>query len=210
MSHGVFLTFEGIEGCGKSTQARSLAEALRGIGHNVLHTREPGGPVISERIRTLLLNPDHAEMTDRTELLLYMASRAQHTAQWIRPALERGDIVICDRYVDSSLAYQGGARGLGSAAVRMLARFATQNLTPDHTFLLDIPAEVGLQRIAVKTPDRLESESLPFHRRVRAAFLRVAKREPARFSIIDSLQPIDRVGDEILTIAKRLLQRNQE
>jgi dTMP kinase len=204
---GWFITFEGIEGCGKSTQARLLTEALRSRGSAVLLTREPGGPAISERIRALLLDPLHAEMLPRTELLLYMASRAQHTGEWLRPALERGEIVICDRWVDSSLAYQGGARGLGAGAVRQLARFATQNLVPDHTFLLDLPAEEGLRRIAVKAPDRLESESLAFHRRVRRTFLQVAKREPGRFTVIDSRQPLEVVQTEILEITQRFLQK---
>jgi dTMP kinase len=208
--HGLFITFEGIEGCGKSTQSRILTDTLRSLGHTVLHTREPGGPAISEKIRTLLLDPNHPEMVDRTELLLYMASRAQHVDEWIRPALDRNEIVICDRYVDSSLAYQGGARGLGAKAVRALARFATNNLVPDATILLDIPAEEGLRRIACKTPDRLEAEALPFHRRVRATFLRVAKHEPGRFYVVDSLQSIDGVRDSILEIILPMLKRTAE
>lgn len=206
---GLFLTFEGIEGCGKSTQSKLLSETLRATGHPVLWTREPGGPVISEKIRELLLDPIHTEMQARTELLLYLASRAQHTGEWIVPALERGEIVICDRYTDSSLAYQGFARSLGPDLVRELNRFATADRPPDHTFLLDLPVEEGLRRIACKHPDRLESESADFHRQVRQGFLHVAKQEPERFSIIDAMREISLVQREILDITENLIQGNR-
>jgi dTMP kinase len=156
---GIFITFEGIEGCGKSTQSKLLAEYLQKRGIDTLSTREPGGPKISEEIREILLSNANDEMIDRTEVLLYMASRSQHTGEWIIPALDSGKIVISDRYYDSTIAYQGAARKIERKVIDMLTHFATFGLKPDITFLVDLPAEVGLSRIEAKNADRLERVS---------------------------------------------------
>ena len=181
---GVFIAIEGGEGAGKSTQARRLAEALTARGYEVVLTHEPGATAIGGRIRQLLLDPANTEMSGRTEAMLYAADRAQHVAEMIRPALERGAIVITDRYVDSSLAYQGGGRTLDLAEVRRLSQWATDGLSPDLTVLLDIDPEVGLRR-TTGPGDRLESETLAFHQRVRAAFLELARHGRDRYLVID-------------------------
>jgi dTMP kinase len=170
---GMFIAFEGGEGAGKSTQARRLAEALSATGHEVVLTFEPGATAVGRRLREIVLDRAHTGMSPRTEAMLYAADRAQHVAEVIRPALERGCVVITDRYVDSSLAYQGGGRDLDAAEVRRLSRWATDGLKPDLTVLLDVDPEVGLHR-ATGPGDRLEAEALEFHRKVRESFLRLA------------------------------------
>lgn len=188
--NGLFITFEGIEGSGKSTQMELLAKKLTELGLPVLLTREPGGPPISERIRDILLDTLHGEMLPETELLLYSASRSQHTGQWILPALKEGRIVLCDRYFDSSLAYQGAARFQDLDFIRLLSRYATFNTVPDLTFLLDLPVAEGLARINGRQLDRLEREDADFHARVRDQYLALAKEEPHRFVVLDgSLTP---------------------
>ena len=184
---GLFIAFEGGEGAGKSTQARRLAEALSARGYAVVVTHEPGATAIGGRIRELLLDPANTEMAARTEAMLYAADRAQHVAQVIRPALERGAIVITDRYVDSSLAYQGGGRDLDVAEIRRLSQWATDGLSPDLTVLLDIDPEVGLRR-TTGPGDRLESEALAFHQRVRSAFLDLARHGRDRYLVVDVSQ----------------------
>ena len=190
---GVFITMEGIEGCGKSTQTKRLADHLQSSGHEVVVTREPGGVPIAEAIRELLLNPAHSAMSDTAELLLYEAARAQHVDELIRPALDRGAVVICDRFTDSTTAYQGGGRAIDRDIVLELHRIATGGLTPDITFLFDLDPEVGLKRATRDSaPDRLESEAIEFHQRVRESFLEIAKAEPNRFKIVDAqLSPDD-------------------
>ncbi len=210
--NGIFITFEGIEGCGKSTQSKMLKEYLQSTGKSVLLTREPGGPLISEKIRHLLLDPENNEMLPETELLLYMASRSQHTGQWIIPALEAGKFVISDRYSDSSIAYQGAARRLDLREIDGITRFATFSLVPDITFLIDLPAENGLCRIKPCTADRIEKEDIDFHKRVRQGFLDVAKREPSRFCVIDGRGTIEEIHGEIIRkmdilLKNRLQQR---
>lgn len=195
---GLFITFEGTEGSGKSTQVRMLEAALRQMDIPCLKTREPGGPPISEAIRTILLNPDHAEMQPETELLLYMASRAQHTAQWIIPALNRGETVLCDRYNDSTIAYQGAARDLDQAFIAALARFATRSLVPDITFLVDLPVEVGMARITNRQLDRMENEAIGFHRKVREQYLRLAKTEAFRYIVLDGTMDQSVIHSQIL------------
>ena len=178
-----FITVEGIEGCGKSTQARQLVGAWVGP---VILTREPGGTEIGRRIRGLLLGNEPAQLCPQAEALLFSADRAQHDAEVIRPNLERGTTVISDRYLDSSLAYQGYGRGLSLDALREAATLATGGLKPDVTVLVDVPVEVGLRRVRGRGPrDRLEAETIDFHERVRAGFLEMAAREPARFLVVD-------------------------
>jgi len=205
MKKGIFITFEGIEGCGKSTQAKMLSEYLQGIGIDVLLTREPGGPKISEEIRRILLSTENKEMIPETEVLLYMASRSQHTAEWILPALQSGKWVISDRYYDSTRAYQGAARKIPAETIDILTRFATFALKPDLTFLVDLPAEIGLSRIEAKLADRLEQESLVFHQNVRKGFLQIAGMEKDRFVILDGRQSIEEIRNEIKAEISRYL-----
>ncbi|MDO9578052.1 MAG: dTMP kinase [Candidatus Cloacimonadales bacterium] len=195
---GIFITFEGIEGCGKSTQAKLLADYLQKTGKEVLFTREPGGPKISEEIREILLNNANAEMIPRTEVLLYMASRSQHTSEWIIPALKNGKIVISDRYYDSTIAYQGAARKIERNIIDMLTTFATFGLKPDITFLVDLPAEIGLARIEQKDADRLERESLDFHKKVRAGFLKIAEQEKDRYIVLNGAKTVNEIHREII------------
>ena len=208
---GFFVTFEGIEGCGKSTQARLLAESLRNLGLSVLLTREPGGPRISEEIRTILLNKEFNEMNRLTEVFLYMASRAQHTLEWIIPAIEKGQIVICDRYYDSTYAYQGAAREIPEYEIETINTIATTGLKPDVTYIIDVPVEIGLERLHNGTKaediDRLESEDIDFHRRVRAGYLKLAKKEPDRVVVIDGTKNIEEIHKDIM---KNIKQRYKD
>jgi len=202
---GLFIAFEGGEGAGKSTQARRLAEALTARGYDVVLTFEPGGTELGRQIRALLLDKNSSDMTARTEAMLYAADRAQHVGEVIRPALERGAVVITDRYVDSSLAYQGGGRELDVAEVRRLSQWATDGLSPDLTVLLDIDPEVGLRR-ATGPGDRLEDEELAFHQRVREAFLAIARHGRDRYLIVDvSAEGADEVHARLLD---RVLSRS--
>ncbi len=184
------MTFEGIEGCGKTTQVRMLARWLRSQGLEVVVTREPGGPFIAERIRRLLLDVRHRDMAPLAELLLLEASRAQHVRQVIAPALGRGAVVLCDRFADSSYAYQGHGRGLDPAMVDSLNRTAAQGTWPDLTIVLDLPVEEGLRRAAGRRRalDRMESQELRFHRRVRRGYLTLASAEPWRVKALDGTQ----------------------
>ncbi len=195
---GLFITFEGIEGCGKSTQAKMLKEYLQSKQISVFLTREPGGPKISEDIRKILLSNDNVEMLDRTEVLLYMASRSQHTGQWILPKLKKGMVVISDRYYDSTIAYQGAARKIDRNIIDSLTKYATFGLKPGITFLVDLPAEVGLSRIKQQDADRLEQESIEFHRNVRKGFLEIAKAEKERYIILDGSKSIDEIHKNII------------
>ncbi len=194
-----FVTFEGIEGSGKTVVAREAHRAVSAAGPAIL-VREPGGTALSEAIRELLLDPSRSEMSARTELLLYLASRAQLVEEVIRPALEGGRSVVCDRYMDASVAYQGWARGLGEEAVSGLNAFAVRGVVPDRTFLLDLPAAEGLargparrEREGLASPDRLERESLRFHERVREGYVRLAAREPGRIVVVDASRPLEEV-----------------
>lgn len=196
LDKGIFITFEGIEGSGKSTQINLLKLFLMDK-YDCLITREPGGPPISEAIRELLLDTNNSQMVPQTELLLYLASRAQHTAQWILPALKQGKIVVCDRYTDSTLAYQGAARELPSHIISLISSFATQELKPDLTFLLDLDVKEGQNRIQNRKLDRLEAENPKFHQKVRQEYLRLAKLDPKRYIVIDGSLEIKHIHELI-------------
>ncbi|MDQ1746138.1 MAG: dTMP kinase [Frankiaceae bacterium] len=196
---GYFLALEGGEGAGKSTLARSLATELRGRGYEVVLTFEPGDTALGARLREVLLDPSSHGMSPRTEAMLYAADRAQHVAEVIRPALERNAIVVCDRYVDSSRAYQGGGRDLDDREISHLSRWATGGLQPDLTVLLDIEPEEGLRRASrVGESDRLEAEAVEFHRRVRAEFLTLARRGRHRYLVVDATQQPEAIFERVL------------
>lgn len=192
---GLFVAFEGGEGVGKSTQITLAAQWLRETGQTVLATREPGGTVLGAELRRLVLDPS-GDVTPRAETLLYAADRAQHVETVIRPALERGEVVLTDRYVDSTLAYQGAGRGLGADA-RTITEWATGGLLPDLTVLLDLDPEAGLARAGARAGlDRLEAASLDFHRAVRAEFLALAA-DPGRYLVVAADRPADVIAAEI-------------
>jgi len=203
----VFITLEGPDGSGKTTQARLLAEWLREQGHKVVLTREPGGTDIGDQIRAVLHDPHNAAMDARTEILLYSASRAQHVAQRIRPALAAGEIVISDRYADSTLAYQGYGRGLDLETLRTITAFATGGLTPDLTLYLDLASQAGLQRRQLSGGEwnRLDAEALEFHQRVRAGYLELVKQEPERWVVINAARPVEEVQAEIRALVQAKL-----
>ena len=195
----LFITFEGGEGSGKSSALRLLDERLRNEGYETVVTREPGGTPIAEQIRNVILDKANTRMDSRTEALLYAASRRQHLVEKVWPALKEGKLVLCDRYLDSSLAYQGGARGLGIDNVLGVNMFATEGTFPDLTLLFDIEPEQGLARIAANAArevNRLDLEKIEFHRGVRKTFLALAERYPERFVIIDASQPLDKVVED--------------
>jgi dTMP kinase len=204
---GCFIALEGGDGAGKTTQAERLAIALRAQGYQVVVTREPGATATGLRLRTLLLDPQSAGLGPRAEALLYAADRADHVARVIRPALTHGAIVITDRYVDSSLAYQGAGRLLSVAELERLCAFATENLVPHLTVLLDVRPEVGLRRAESPTPDRLESEPAQFHDRVCRCFRRLAARDPGRYLVMDAALPPAEITALILTRLAPLLPR---
>ena len=194
-ARGMFITFEGGDGSGKSTQIQSVRDWFESRGREVIVTREPGGTELGTEIRRLVQNGPE-DVDARTEALLYAADRAYHVATVIRPALERGAVVLGDRYIDSSLAYQGAARSLGVDEIASLSSWATQGLYPSLTFLLDLPPEVGARR-RTDAPDRMERESMDFHERVRHEYLRLADAEPERIVVIDAVGTVDEVFSEI-------------
>src|SRR5580658_9692173 len=203
MERGRFITFEGIDGCGKTTQFRMLAQWLRDRGMDVVETVEPGGTEIGRHIRKILLDPASADIEPRTELLLYFASRAQNVDQVIRPALDAGRIVLCDRFTDSTLVYQGCGRGLDTDVVRDLDRIACRGLKPDMTFLIDIDLETSLARAKRRnervgpSESRIDEESAAFHERVRQGYLALAKAETDRIVVIDGTAGIGEIGQQI-------------
>lgn len=199
----MFITIEGPEGSGKTTAVDAAVKELEKMGYQIVRTREPGGTPISEQIRNVILDKNNTAMDQRTEALLYAASRRQHLVEKVWPALKEGKIVVCDRYLDSSLAYQGGARGLGIDNILNVNNFATEGTFPDLTLLFDLKPEIGLARIAANSNrevNRLDLEKLEFHTKVRDTFLELAKRYPERFVIIDASQSREEVAKKTLEV----------
>ncbi|ARB46233.1 dTMP kinase [Alloalcanivorax xenomutans] len=195
---GRFITLEGGEGAGKSVNLEWVAERLRQRGKTVRVTREPGGTELAERIRQVLLAPSEEPMADTTELLLVFAARAQHLDALIRPALARGEWVLCDRFMDATWAYQGAGRGLDRDAIAILERLVLAGVTPDHTLLFDVPVEVGLARAGKRGElDRIEQESRDFFQRVRDCYLQRARNEPGRFVRLDATRPLEQVREHL-------------
>ena len=206
MKTGLFITLEGVEGVGKTTQIDYVGEVLRQQGSTVLITREPGGTSVGEAIRNILLNTEDLDICPETELLLMFAARAQHLLRVVRPALERGEIVLCDRFTDASYAYQGGGRKLEVEKIQQLEQWVQDELRPDLTILLDAPVEVGMARAGKRgKPDRIESEALDFFEAVRQEYLRRAREEPERIAIVDASEDYEAVQESIY----RLLQEKQ-
>ena len=199
----MFIVLEGPDGSGKSTQTRLLVEHLTSRGRSVLQTREPGGTPAAEAIRALVLNPEFAGLDDRTEALLFAAARAEHVSHVIRPALQRGEIVVCDRYIDSSIAYQGVGRRLGIDRIRELSMWATGDLVPDLTLVLDLDAAKGMERVGER--DRLEREPQEYHDRVRMAFVELALHDPERYRVISAIGSIQEVAQRIRVAVDALI-----
>ncbi|MDH1010361.1 dTMP kinase [Pseudomonas nicosulfuronedens] len=205
---GLFITLEGPEGAGKSTNREYLAERLRERGIEVQLTREPGGTPLAERIRELLLDPSDEKMAVDTELLLVFAARAQHIAEVIRPALERGAVVLCDRFTDATYAYQGGGRGLPVERIARLESFVQGGLRPDLTLVFDLPVEIGLSRAAARGRlDRFEQEGRGFFEAVRNTYLDRAHADPARYHILDAAQSLAEVQRDLDKLLPALLER---
>jgi len=204
-TRGKLITFEGIEGCGKSTQARLLGDHLSRLGHDVLVTKEPGGTSIGQQIRRIILSPDHVHMAPVCEALLYLADRAQHNAEVIEPGLAAGKWIVCDRYQDSTRAYQGAARGVGREHLDAIFALATGGLEPDLTFLLDLSPEAGLARARRRNDNcahlaaegRFEEEDLAFHIDVRRSFHSLADAEPERIRLIDAARSPEAVAEAV-------------
>ncbi|KXG74165.1 dTMP kinase [Thermotalea metallivorans] len=204
---GLFITMEGPDGSGKTTQMKKTAEYFIDQGYEVLLTREPGGTLIGEKIREIILDKKHVEMDSITETLLYAASRAQHVAEVIRPAIEEGKIVICDRFVDSSLVYQGFGRNLGLELVEEINKAAVQGIMPDITFLFKLSPHIGIQRkLCQGNGDRLEQEKLDFHDRVFEGYMALEKRYPQRIKGIDASGSIEEIHGEIVQYIEVLLK----
>ncbi|MFT0634326.1 dTMP kinase [Pseudomonas sihuiensis] len=204
---GLFITLEGPEGAGKSTNREYLAELLREQGIDVLLTREPGGTPLAERIRELLLDPSDEPMAADTELLLVFAARAQHLQQVIRPALAKGSVVLCDRFTDATYAYQGGGRGLSIERIAQLEQFVQGELRPDLTLIFDLPVEIGLARAAARGRlDRFEQEGRGFFEAVRQAYLQRAKQAPQRYRVLDAGQTLAQVQADIDALLPSLLE----
>jgi dTMP kinase len=211
IKRGLFITFEGPEGSGKSTQLRLLAARMRGEGRTVLETAEPGGTAIGMQIRRVLLDSKNHELRPTTELLLMFAARAQNVDELILPALSRGEIVLCDRFTDSSLVYQGAARGLGADVVYEVDRIACRGLVPDSTLVIDIEIELGLERAhgrnrkAHDVETRLDEQAIGFHRKVREAYLQLATDEPKRVKLIDGSRSEKEVANDVWNAIQQLI-----
>lgn len=209
MKRGVFIVLEGGEGAGKSVQARILADHLREDGYRVVSTREPGGTRIGEQIRAITHDAENVDLHPKAEAYLMAAARAQHVAETIAPALEAGRVVVCDRFVDSSIAYQGYGRHLGEDTIEALNALALNGVAPDLTILLDVPSEVGMRRRreSEKTNDRLDLQQKDFYDRVYGGYLTLAKKNPSRYLVIDATAPIEKVSDEIWLHVKKFLEK---
>ena len=213
---GLFITFEGIEGSGKSTQITLLRTALQRLDYAVIQTREPGGCAIADQIRSILLHPENTALEPTAELLLYAAARAQHVSEIIRPALDCGKMVLCDRYTDATLAYQGDGRGLDQQLIGELNSVASQETTPDLTILIDLQIETGLGRALSReiaqqdsSEGRFEREAMAFHQRVRDGYLALAEAEPARFRVVDGSLSIEQLAEEIRHETLKFLEQKK-
>jgi dTMP kinase len=213
----LFITFEGVEGSGKTTQIERLKRYLTRRGIPCKVTREPGGSSIGEKIRKVLLDPDHREMVPLSELLLYEAARAQHVKEMVNPLLHRGTVVLCDRFTDASLAYQGYGRKLDQGLIRKLNRLSSQGIRPDITFLLDCPSDLGLKRalrrnrlLKNEKEGRFEREKVQFHHRVRRGYLAIARKEPRRVKVIDTRVGEEKAFEKIRKIVDELIVRSSE
>ena len=195
MKKGLFITFEGTDGCGKTTQIELLKKYLEEKGYKVVLTREPGARGLGEKLREILLNYD-GEVSSNCESFLFLADRAQHIDMLIKPAIERGEVVLCDRHTDSTVAYQGYGRGLDLDQIRMLNDIATNGVKPDMTFVFDIDIETAQERVG-KTKDRMESAGVEFFKRVRQGYLEIAKSEPERVKVLDATQTIDDISGQV-------------
>ena len=204
---GKFISIEGVEGAGKSTQVDFIQKYLSAQNKTVIVTREPGGTQLSENIRALLLAPTHPPMAVETELLLMFAARAEHIKQVIEPALERGDWVLCDRFVDATFAYQGGGRGVTQQRIQILADWTLQGLMPELTLLFDLPVEIGLERVVQRNEatDRFEQEKVTFFEKIRESYLHRAIAEPDRIKVVDSSLSIDDIQQQLIKLLSPLL-----
>lgn len=202
MEKGLFITFEGVDGCGKTTQINLLSEYLQKQGYEVLLTREPGGKGLGEKLREILLNYD-GEVSDRCESFLFLADRAQHIDIIVNPAVQQGKIVLCDRHTDSTVAYQGYGRGLDIETINNLNSIATNGMKPDLTFIFDIDTETSMKRVG-KNQDRMESAGIEFQTKVRNGYLEIAKQEPERVKVIDATKSIEEIHEDVLKYIKNL------
>ncbi len=213
-----FITFEGIEGCGKTTQIQLLKDSLEKQGYKIITTREPGGTPIGDKIRRILLDPCNSEIDLKTELLLYQAARAQHVKDLISPSLKEGHVVLCDRFTDATLVYQGYAQGLNKDFIALLSQFVTDNLIPDLTILIDCPVEIGLKRAQdriaenfdVPAEDRFEEKNSEFHQAVRLGYLDIADNNNTRFFIVDGREDPARVHGSILSAVLEKLEAHMK
>lgn len=203
MEKGLFITFEGTDGCGKTTQIERLKDYFEAQGRKVIMTREPGAKGLGTKLREILLNYD-GEVSSNCESFLFLADRAQHIDTLIKPAIERGEIVLCDRHIDSTVAYQGYGRGLDLDRIHLLNDIATSGMKPDITFVFDIDVETAQERVG-KTKDRMESAGLEFFKRVRQGFLEIAKSEPKRVKVLDATQTRDAISEQVVEYVKALV-----
>lgn len=203
MKKGLFITFEGADGCGKTTQMKLLADYLKTQGLEVVLTREPGGKGLGEKVREILLNYD-GEVSDRCESFLFLADRAQNIDIIVNPAVEQGKIVLCDRHIDSTVAYQGYGRGLDLERIKMLNNLATNGRKPDLTIVFDIDVETSMKRVGSEK-DRMESAGIEFHNKVRNGYLEIAKEEPDRIKVVDACKTIEEVFEEVKEIIKNIM-----
>ncbi|MDQ0918638.1 dTMP kinase [Paenibacillus sp. V4I5] len=215
--NGIFITFEGPDGAGKTTQLKKLAEELKKQGHDVLVTREPGGTAISDQIRSIILDPVNKEMVDQAEVLLYAASRAQHVHQLILPALAADRIVLCDRFIDASVAYQAYGLGVDVDMVKAISRYASSGLQATRTYILDVPVEVSLARLHHRASgtgvnaqqlDRIEQKNVDYHSRVREGFHQIAADHPERIRVVNANRNEEEIAIEIRTDCNRLLEEH--
>lgn len=204
MKKGLFITFEGADGCGKTTQMKLLAEYLEKLGQDVVLTREPGAKGLGEQIREILLNYE-GEVSDRCESFLFLADRAQNIDIIVNPAVQKGKTVLCDRHIDSTVAYQGYGRGLDINRINSLNNLATNGIKPDLTFVFDIDVKTSMQRVG-KDKDRMESAGIEFHNHVREGYLEIAKLEPERIKVIDASKSIEEIHEEVINIYKDCLK----